>query len=185
MATTCSVGDRGHVAELATLAFKVEEALQIFLIHKMKAMHGICIDTGVSTKTASTRTWTTNTGKTHRYVRGCPRAHCCQHWGTKDSPNVRHGDWTTTHRAHEVQGRSWDGPVHVRARWRHQIRDERGSQATTEGDVRLETIAKHWLDAPSCIQDLWWHMGAELSRRRCYVDNMGPSTSGVLRLDSV
>ena len=74
----------------------------------------------------------------------------------------------------------------MRERWRHEIRNERGSQAATEDGVRLKRIAKHWLDAPSCIQDLWWHMGAELSRRRCYVDNMGPSTSGgVLRLDSV
>ena len=104
----------------------------------------------------------------------------------KDKLNVRHGDLTSTHRAHEVQGRSWNGPVHVRERWRHQIRNERGSQATTEDGVRLKRIVKHWLDAPSCIQDLWWHMGAELSRRRCYVDNMGPSTpGGVLRSDSV
>ena len=42
--------------------------------------------------------------RTHRYVRGCPRALFCQHWGTKDSPSVRHGDLTSTHRAHEVHG---------------------------------------------------------------------------------
>ena len=76
-------------------------------------------------------------------------------------------------------------------RWRHEIRNERGSQAATEDGVRLKRIAKHWLDAPSCIQDLWWHTGCRtestsLLRRQHGTEHVRRSSAlGLGRVESL
>ena len=155
--------------------------------HKMNAMHGILHRHIRVDQNGWHRDMDDKRVKERIGMCGAARAHTFVSTGVEKTVRMSDTVAGQPHTEHtKYMGRSWDGPVHVRARWRHQIRDEKGDQSTTEGDVRLKRIAKHLLDAPSCIQHIKWHTGTELSRRHCCVDNMGPSTSGgVLRSDSV